>query len=421
MHQTNLCFSCPYSSKRRLSFNDCVSMSESMLETSDQITPKASSSNLLQVLDSELIKVSVSESRRPKRKDVFNELVQTETNFVNILYTILFNFKKSLEESEKNGGQLLNQTQLKTIFGNLPPIYDVHSKILAEFNQAQNDWSNGFSIGNVYLKYADDLLKVHRPYLNFFENSKKMLIDCEKQNPRFYAFLRVCQSKPESGRQHLSDLLMRPIQRLPSVELLLKQILSKTKEENPNHPDIKQLDLALNKIKEVLTQNNEDKRRMEGQTKIFEIYSDIEKCPPALVSSNRLFLKSVDVVELGSSDKLSGKGSELCLFLFSDVLEVSKKKSSIKSLGLQSPNTSSRSIGKTGMLTVYAPGKENGAKSLKHIELMNLTAIKSVVDVTDTGSETGIFALVCQTNDEHKVWYFSIQSFKSKPSKMHIL
>ena len=123
-------------------------MSESMLETSDQITPKASSSNLLQVLDSELIKVSVSESRRPKRKDVFNELVQTETNFVNILYTILFNFKKSLEEPEKNGGQLLNQTQLKTIFGNLPPIYDVHSKILAEFNQAQKDWSNDFSIGN---------------------------------------------------------------------------------------------------------------------------------------------------------------------------------------------------------------------------------------------------------------------------------
>ena len=38
-----------------------------------------------------------------------------------------------------------------------------------------------------------------------------MLKKCEKE-PRFYAFLRVCQSKPESGRQHLADLMMHPIQ-----------------------------------------------------------------------------------------------------------------------------------------------------------------------------------------------------------------
>ena len=155
-----------------------------------------------------------------------------------------------------------------------------------EFIHAQKNWTDDFSIGNVYLKYAEVLLKAYPPYVNFYEDSKEMLINCEKQNPRFYAFLRVCQSKPESGRQHLSDLLMRPIQRLPSVELLLKQILSKTKDENPNHPDIKQLESALNKVKEVLSQNNEDKRRMEGQTKIFEIFSEIEKCPPGIGKSN---------------------------------------------------------------------------------------------------------------------------------------
>lgn len=55
-----------------------------------------------------------------------------------------------------------------------------------------------------------------------------MLIKCEKANPRFYAFLKVCQSKPESGRQHLADLLMHPIQRLPRVILLLTDILKQT-------------------------------------------------------------------------------------------------------------------------------------------------------------------------------------------------
>jgi len=39
--------------------------------------------------------------------------------------------------------------------------------------------------------------------------------------PRFHAFLKVCQSKPECGRQSLQDLLIRPVQRLPSINLLL--------------------------------------------------------------------------------------------------------------------------------------------------------------------------------------------------------
>ena len=101
------------------------------------------------------------------------------------------------------------------------------------------------------MKYADDLLKAYPPYVNFYEDSKQMLLKCEKANPRFYAFLRVCQSKPESGRQHLADLLMHPIQRLPRVILLLTDILKQTQKEKPDHKDIRQLEMALNKIKEV--------------------------------------------------------------------------------------------------------------------------------------------------------------------------
>ena len=64
------------------------------------------------------------------RQRVFNELVQTETNFVNVLRTILHVFKKPLDDPNPIGGQLLNQTELKIIFGNLPPIFDVHNKML---------------------------------------------------------------------------------------------------------------------------------------------------------------------------------------------------------------------------------------------------------------------------------------------------
>jgi protein ECT2 len=68
---------------------------------------------------------------------VFHELVQTEANYTAILRTILDVFKKSLEDPNLIGGQLLNQTEIRIIFGNLPPIYEIHSKMLAEFYQVR--------------------------------------------------------------------------------------------------------------------------------------------------------------------------------------------------------------------------------------------------------------------------------------------
>ena len=53
-------------------------------------------------------------------------------------------------------------------------------------------------------------------------------------------------------------------------------------------------------------------------------------------------------------------------------------------------------------INIAASGKENGSKSLKHVNLMNLTAIKRVVDITEASTD-GIFALVCRTNQELKV------------------
>ena len=174
--------------------------------------------------------------------------------------------------------------------------------------------------------------------------------------------------------------------------------------ENKDHKDIGNLDKAMTKIKKVVNHINEDKRKTEGQVQIFEIFSDIENCPPDLVSSHRVFLSKIDVVELGGSDELCGKGYELSLFLFSDVMEISKKKSAAKGLGLRSPSTMSlRNVGiAPAPGPIKDPSKDSATKYHKHVNLMNLTAIKRVVDVTETQVDAGIFALVCRTNQVKK-------------------
>ena len=54
---------------------------------------------------------------------------------MNILRTILEVFKKPLEDPNQAGGELLNATEMRIVFGNLPPIYDVHAAMLEEFQK----------------------------------------------------------------------------------------------------------------------------------------------------------------------------------------------------------------------------------------------------------------------------------------------
>lgn len=148
--------------------------------------------------------------------------------------------------------------------------------MLERLRSIYSKWSEDCLIGDIILQHRDDLIKAYPPYVNFFEQMKETLIHCDTQNPRFHAFLKINQTKPECGRQSLQDLMIRPVQRLPSISLLLNDILKNT---NKNNPDYVRLEEALKAIKEVMMHINEDKRKTESRMAIFDIFNDIEGCP----------------------------------------------------------------------------------------------------------------------------------------------
>merc|ERR1719466_92741 len=139
--------------------------------------------------------------------------------------------------------------------------------------------------------------------------------------------------------------MIRPVQRLPSISLLLSDLLKHTQRSLPTHPDCQELEKALARIKEVMTHLNEEKRRTEGQIHIFDIYPEIENCPASVVSSHRSFIMRQDCVEVAAEDALCGKGYELTLLIFTDLLLVAKRKAS-KGYGMmRSPSTASLAAG----------------------------------------------------------------------------
>ncbi|CAH0722687.1 unnamed protein product, partial [Brenthis ino] len=389
--------------KRRSSVGDAVllSLSGNLLDC----TPSPDGKQLLE--ESEVPDNVVRKLMSP-RQQVFMELLQTESNYVGILQTIVTMFKQPLEEmaeEDTNNGKnqaLLNNTELKIIFGNLPPIYELHQRMLEELHYAQAHWSEEVSIGRLVLRYTPDMVKAYPPFVNFFENTKEMLQQCDRENPRFHAFLKICQTKPECGRQSLQELLIRPVQRLPSISLLLDDILKHTHKSNPDHAALVS---ALAGLREVMSHINEDKRKTEGQLQMFDIYNDIDQCPAHLVSSHRSFVSRCEVVEL--SKELSGRGDHLVLFLFTDTMEVCKKRS--KAFNSKSPTNG------TGTMRI------GSSKPYRHISLMPLSTVKRVVDIREAEDCHNVFALMCRSNQELKEKLYSFMITDEAVDKSHFL
>lgn len=365
------------SGKRRSSVSDA-----GLLSVSGSFFDSTASPDKIESSAGKLISEPESATEQtPKNKSMrfnhFMDFYSTESNYVGILDTIVHLFKNPLEEKAESSDALLNKSEIRAIFGNFIPIHEVHQRMLECLREIHTKWREDCSIGEIILHHRDELIKAYPPYVNFFEQMKECLVHCDTQNPRFHAFLKINQAKPECGRQTLQDLMIRPVQRLPSISLLLNDILKHT---NKNNPDYQKLEEALKAIKEVMAHINEDKRKTEGRMAIFDIFNDIEGCPAHLVSSNRSFISKCEVTEL--SDNLSGRGDTLMLYLFSDTIEVCKKRS-------------------RGFNSAKSPST---TKAFKHIKLMSLNAIRFVIDITDSPRA---FAMLCR-QDKDKLHSFTI-------------
>ncbi|XP_047303587.1 protein ECT2 isoform X9 [Homo sapiens] len=325
-------------------------------------------------------------SKQSARWQVAKELYQTESNYVNILATIIQLFQVPLEEEGQRGGPILAPEEIKTIFGSIPDIFDVHTKIKDDLEDLIVNWDESKSIGDIFLKYSKDLVKTYPPFVNFFEMSKETIIKCEKQKPRFHAFLKINQAKPECGRQSLVELLIRPVQRLPSVALLLNDLKKHTADENP---DKSTLEKAIGSLKEVMTHINEDKRKTEAQKQIFDVVYEVDGCPANLLSSHRSLVQRVETISLGEHP--CDRGEQVTLFLFNDCLEIARKRHKV--------------IG-----TFRSPhGQTRPPASLKHIHLMPLSQIKKVLDIRETEDCHNAFALLVRPPTEQANVLLSFQ------------
>lgn len=63
-------------------------------------------------------------------------------------------FKEKIEEPNQYNVPILAQLEIKSIFGKIPPIYDIHCKIRDELSDLINNWKEDALVGDVILKHV---------------------------------------------------------------------------------------------------------------------------------------------------------------------------------------------------------------------------------------------------------------------------
>ncbi|XP_066924148.1 protein ECT2-like [Clytia hemisphaerica] len=335
----------------------------------------------LAMIDSPIVKETKKEISARQQKCL--ELQHTERNYVTILQTIIKVFKEPLEQSaNQRGGALLASEEIKTIFGAIPDLLDVHEKLFASINHLVDNWHEEQLIGKAITDCAEGMMKAYPGFVNYFEFIKETINRCDKERPRFHAFLKLSMTNPDCQRQTLTELLIRPVQRLPSMSLLMDDIFKHTKENNPDHAYVNDARAA---VKKVLTFINEDKRKTETQVQMFEILGEIENCPPYLLSAKRSLISKVDLMEV--TEGLILKCEHLTMFLFNDCIEIAKKKNrGVNSMTYKSPAIQNIQRGNVQK------------KSYDHMEFIEARHLKHVVDIKDDTDFKEMFGLIHLSN-----------------------
>uniref|UniRef100_A0A8C9W958 Rho guanine nucleotide exchange factor 17 n=1 Tax=Scleropages formosus TaxID=113540 RepID=A0A8C9W958_SCLFO len=210
------------------------------------------------------------------RKHVMMTLVDTEKSYVESLRTLIQGYMKPLKHPENS--LLCDPSLVDEMFYQIPEMLEHHEQFLEGVVSCVDDWHDRQLVGHLLV---------------------------ESQSMR-----------ENKDKQALADLMIKPVQRIPRYELLVKDLLKHTPEEHPDHLFL--LDAQKN-IKRLAERVNKGRRSAEEAEREARVMQEIEahiEGVEHILNPQRKFLRQEMVVEA----KTVGGKKDRSLFLFSDLL-----------------------------------------------------------------------------------------------------
>ncbi|XP_076827327.1 rho guanine nucleotide exchange factor 4-like isoform X6 [Brachyhypopomus gauderio] len=253
--------------------------------------------------------------REQMRTNVINEIMSTERDYIKHLKDICEGYIKQCRKRM----DMFTEEQLCTIFGNIEDIYRFQKNFLKclekKFNKDEPHLSE---IGSCFLEHQTDF-QIYSEYCNNHPNACVQLSKLMKLN-KYVFFFEACRLLQKMIDISLDGFLLTPVQKICKYPLQLAELLKYT---NPQHRDYKDVEAALNGMKNVARLINERKRRLENVDRIAQWQSSIEDW-----EGEDILSRSSDLIFSGELTKITppqAKSQQRMFFLFNHQMVYCKK------------------------------------------------------------------------------------------------
>ncbi|CAJ1077763.1 T-lymphoma invasion and metastasis-inducing protein 2 [Xyrichtys novacula] len=253
-------------------------------------------------------------------RKVIQELVDTEKSYVKDLVCLFDIYLTPLQQET-----FLSKEEMEALFGCLPEMLDFQKVFLQTLEERIASCPNFgyletpaqfkkllFSLGGSFLYYADHF----KHYSGFCANHIKVqkVLERAKTDAAFKRFLEA-RNPTNQHSASLESYLIKPVQRVLKYPLLLRELVSLTDPESPEHTHLTE---ALRAMEKVASHINEMQKIYEEYGSVFDLLAAEQSGADKQEISMGEFLVHSSVIWLNPLPSLGRlrKDPELTLFVF---------------------------------------------------------------------------------------------------------
>ncbi|XP_044059513.1 rho guanine nucleotide exchange factor 17-like [Siniperca chuatsi] len=249
------------------------------------------------------------------RKHVMMTLLDTEQSYVESLRSLIQGYMRPLKQPDSSS--IVDPLLVDEMFYQIPEILEHHEHFLEQVAGCVSQWHDRQTVGHILIQSfsKETLANMYSAYIDNFLNAKDAVRIAKEAKPAFHKFLEQ-NMRENKEKQALGDLMIKPVQRIPRYELLVKDLLKHTMEDHPDYPYL--LD-AQRDIKRLAERINKGRRSAEEAEKEARVIQEIEahiEGVEHILNPQRKFLRQEMVMEA----KTVGGKKDRSLFLFSDLI-----------------------------------------------------------------------------------------------------
>nr|XP_057931901.1 FYVE, RhoGEF and PH domain-containing protein 6-like [Doryrhamphus excisus] len=291
--------------------DDIVSDDDLMPLSSDEEEDGEDDSSLSSKDDPEQQEESVNGPKKTKIHHIATEIMTSEKVFVDVLKLLHVDFREAVARASLQSGKpVIEDRQLNQILYYLPQLYELNQDLLQELQNRLAMWDENEQVADIFLKKGP-YLKMYSTYIREFDKNVALLEEQSKKNPAFGAVVREFEASPRCANLALKHYLLKPIQRIPQYQLLLRDYLKHLSKDSADYKDTQ---AALAIVKEVANHANDIMKQGDNFQKLIQVQCSLNG-HHEIVQPGRIFLKE------GTLNKLSRKIMQpRMFFLFNDTL-----------------------------------------------------------------------------------------------------